>query len=77
MTLYLVEYFFEFGIRARTICETLRGAQVVVKAYRDEDDRRAVITMLTGYYRVTSENIEFITVCKEIVDEIRFEVEKL
>ena len=78
MALYLVEHITEDGVRSRCICETPKGAQVMAKVWRHESDRRAMITMLTGYYRVaSSENIEFIPMCKEIVQEIRFEVEKL
>ena len=78
MTLYLVEHITQNGVRSRCVCETPKGAQVMAKVWRHEDDRRAMITMLTGYYRVASlENIEFMPMCKEIVQDIRFEVEKL
>lgn len=78
MTLYLVEHITENGVRSRCICETPKGAQVMAKVWRHEDDRRAMITMLTGFYQSTAaDDIRFIPMCKEIVQDIRFEVEKL
>lgn len=78
MTLYLVEHITENGVRSRCICETPKGAQVMAKVWRHEDDRRAQITMLTGFYQSTAaDDIRFIPMCKEIVQDIRFEVEKL
>lgn len=78
MRLYLVEHITQNGVRSRCVCETPKGAQIMAKVWRHEDDRRAVITMISGFYQATSSNdISFITMCKEIVQEIRFEVEKL
>ena len=78
MTLYLVEHITENGVRSRCICETPKGAQVMTKVWRHEDDRPGMLTMLTGYYRVTStENIEVIPMCRQIMQNIRFEEAKL
>lgn len=78
MTLYLVEHITENGVRSRCICETPKGAQVMAKVWRHEDDRRAMITMLTGFYQSTAaDDIRYIPMCKQIIEDIRFEVEKL
>lgn len=77
MTLYLVEHITENGVRSRCICETPKGAQVMAKVWRHEDDRRAMITMLTGFYQSTAaDDIRFIPMCKQIMENIRFEEEK-
>ena len=77
MTLYLVEHITENGVRSRCICETPKGAQVMAKVWRHADDRRAMITMLTGFCRTNSaDDIRYIPMCKEIVEDIRFEVEQ-
>ena len=78
MTLYLVEHITENGVRSRCVCETLSGAKVMMNVWRREEDRRAQITMLTGFYQSTAaDDIRFIPMCKQIMENIRFEVEKL
>lgn len=76
MTLYLVEHFSNIGARSY-ICETLKGARIMVSILRREEDRKARITMLTGFCRTNSaDDIRYIPMCKEIVDDIRFEVKQ-
>lgn len=76
MTLYLVEHFSGKGVRSY-ICETLKGARIMVSIWRREDDRKARITMLTGFCRTNSaDDIRYIPMCKEIIEDIRFEVEQ-
>lgn len=76
MTLYLVEHFSDKGVRSY-ICETLKGARIMVSIWRREDDRKARITMLTGFCRTNSaDDIRYIPMCKEIIEDIRFEVEQ-
>lgn len=77
MTLFMTEFFSDKGVRARCVCETLNGAKVMVNVWRRTEDRRAQITMLTGFYQSTAaDDIRFIPMCKQIIENIRFEVEK-
>lgn len=76
MTLYLVEHFSDRGARS-CICETLKGARIMVSVWRREGDEKARITMLTGFYRTNSaDDIRYIPMCKDIIEDIRFEVEQ-
>lgn len=77
MTLYLVEHFFDNGgVNLPIVWTSL--VQAKRDAIRSCDYKRVRITKINGYFVAEpAGKIEFVVMCKEIVQEIRFEVEKL
>ena len=78
MTLYLVEHFAEQGLRSSCVCETFNGAKDMIRNWRKDGDKRASITMLTGFYRVGGkDDIRFVPLCKNFIEDIRFSIEEV